>query len=243
MIKKNKKIDKKKKIENKIENKVEDKMNKEKVKLNINGQEVELPINPEIFTNLLNNLNSMIPKNQLPNLIPQGINSLKGMKTSSRRIEDSFFNSIREDLNTYSFFGISGKDEKVLRAILALHSRLRRIEDRERRNNSVSVSNSSLNIPFPNSNPFLNIPFQSFSLPMNKINNRGKKGNVSLEIKIGKLVPKKEEDIKEKPKKVEKKLEKKVSKRTKKKVIKYEKNSIKKSKIPKLTKTKNKKSN
>ena len=50
------------------------------------------------------------------------------IQSSHRRLEEEFFQKIREDMNTFVRFGMFGREERTSRAIIALHNRVRRLE-------------------------------------------------------------------------------------------------------------------
>lgn len=113
---------------------------KNEIKINLNGKKIDLPFEIEEVNKFLNSIRNISQTNS--NLNSQNLNMnnlgflLKGLiprqQPSARQIEDNFFKLINEDMMTFRAFGMYGREHRNSQAILALHNRLRRIEDRIR---------------------------------------------------------------------------------------------------------------
>ncbi len=110
---------------------------KNKMKITLNGQSFEVPIDMKVLTAFM----TKVP----PQVLPMQQSSQEQpaqLRTAHRRLEDDFFKQIHEDMKSFEprvinrFEGlmgsgqeIPGREERILRAIIALHNRVRRIEN------------------------------------------------------------------------------------------------------------------
>ncbi len=87
-----------------------------KVRITINGQNFEFPIDMSLFTGMMGSM--------APHPIRFG-----AIQSSHQRLEGNFFRRIEQDLKTYQNFG-DCEDVRILGAIIALHRRVKRLEEK-----------------------------------------------------------------------------------------------------------------
>ena len=87
---------------------------KNNMKITLNGQSFEVPVDMSVLTGFMAS-------------VPRPVQQVE--QSSHRRLEEDFFNLIRKDMNTFRRFNQFGREERILRSIVALHNRLRRLED------------------------------------------------------------------------------------------------------------------
>ena len=103
-----------------------------KVKITINGQSFEFPMDMSVFTGL------MAPRPVSPRPIPQGIQfsherlvqpSYHSEQSSLQRLGENFFRQIELDLEASKRLGLD-EEARILTALITLHRRVKRLEDR-----------------------------------------------------------------------------------------------------------------
>ena len=99
-----------------------------KIKITINGQSFEVPMDMSVLQSFIQTMPQKMTRGAL-GLPTQQVAQQVAQQSSHRRLEDDFFGLIREDMDTFRRFNMFNRDERTSRAIVALHNRLRRIEE------------------------------------------------------------------------------------------------------------------
>ena len=104
-----------------------------KVKITVNGQVFEVPVDTSLITGLLGSMGMMMPGMAFPGPLPIPARPLMNVpvpiQTSHERLEESFFKKIEEDLEAYKDGSASSVVERILVALIALHKRVKRLEN------------------------------------------------------------------------------------------------------------------
>ncbi len=104
-----------------------------KIKITINGQDLEFPMDMSVLQGFMQQAGQQATKQlsseQVASTARQALGLPMPFQSSHRRLEDDFFSLIHGDMNTLRGFGMFNRDERVSRALIALHNRLRRLEE------------------------------------------------------------------------------------------------------------------
>jgi len=90
-----------------------------KMKITLNGQSFEVPFDLNVLQGLGTRVSPLMKKP-----VQQQVGQF-----SHRELEDEFFQKIRQDMETFVSFRMFGREERTSRAIVALHNRVRRLEN------------------------------------------------------------------------------------------------------------------
>ena len=118
-----------------------------KIKITLNGQSFELPVDTSLIAGLMGSMGMEMPKMVLPRpmpivhpvqMPPQPVqfpherleqSSQEGLiQSSHERLEENFFNRFEEDLESCKNGGRSDVVERILAALIALHKRVKVLE-------------------------------------------------------------------------------------------------------------------
>lgn len=102
-----------------------------KIKITLNGQSFEVPMDLNVLQGFVRMVPGTMPQARMNRALPIQISQEQSaqLRTVHRRLEDEFFQKIREDMEVYRMFGMFGREERISRAIIALHNRVRRLEN------------------------------------------------------------------------------------------------------------------
>ncbi len=98
------------------------------IKITINGQSFEIPMDMSVLQGFMQQMAPKQAREQSVANIKQVL-GLPQIQSSHRRLEDDFFGLIHEDMDLLRGFGMFNRDERISRALIALHNRLRKLED------------------------------------------------------------------------------------------------------------------
>jgi len=121
-----------------------------KVKITVNGQSFEVPMDPSFITGLMGSMGMMMPRMVFPRLAPMPAQprpmphpmdaqsqpaqiAPMPLQTSHERLEENFFKKIEEDLESYKDGSASSMVERILIGLISLHKRVKMLENPRRR--------------------------------------------------------------------------------------------------------------
>ena len=96
-----------------------------KIKMIVNGQSFEVPMDFSVLTSMMGQM-GMIPA-RMPQATPLSYRPMP-IQTSHERMEETFFDQFRGDLDVYKQDNFLSKDERILTALIALHKRVKMLE-------------------------------------------------------------------------------------------------------------------
>ena len=104
-----------------------------KIEIIVNGKRIGFPMDMNVLPGLIQQVAQQVRPQAAQQTQPPVANVVQALglptpQSSHRRLEDDFFNLIRQDMNTFREFGMFNKEERTSRAIIALHNRVRRLE-------------------------------------------------------------------------------------------------------------------